>query len=135
VELADSTRTSAEAAAALGTSIAQIAKSILFLAGDEPVLVLASGANRISVEKLAALVGRPVRRADADAVKRTTGFPIGGTAPVGHKVPVRVVIDSALLQLPEVWAAAGTPHAVFKATPQELVRLAGDGAVAEVRED
>src|SRR5574337_1448169 len=88
VELADSTRTSAEAAAAIGTGVAQIVKSLVFLAGAEPVLVMASGANRVSMRKLAQRLGGPVRRADADAVKRLTGFPIGGVPPVGHESPL-----------------------------------------------
>jgi prolyl-tRNA editing enzyme YbaK/EbsC (Cys-tRNA(Pro) deacylase) len=132
-ELAASTRTAVEAAAALGTTVAQIAKSLVFLSGEDPVLVIASGTNRVSQEKVAALLGGSVRRADADAVKRLTGFPIGGVAPVGHTAPLRVVIDQDLLQYPEVWAAAGTPHAVFRTTPDELVRITG-GTVADVRE-
>jgi len=133
-ELAASTRTAAEAASALGTTVAQIAKSLVFLAGEEAVLVIASGANRVSQDKLAALLGLPIRPADADAVKRFTGFPIGGVAPVGHPVPLRVLIDRDLVQLAEVWAAAGTPHAVFRTTPEELVRITG-GALADVREE
>jgi prolyl-tRNA editing enzyme YbaK/EbsC (Cys-tRNA(Pro) deacylase) len=132
-ELAASTRTAVEAAAALGTTVPQIAKSLVFLCGDDPVLVIASGANRVSQKKLAALLADPVRRADADAVKRCTGFPIGGVPPVGHTAPLRVLVDQDLLQYPEVWAAAGTPHAVFRTTPDELVRITG-GTVADVRE-
>ena len=133
-ELAASTRTAVEAASALGTTVAQIAKSLVFWSGADPVLVIASGTNRVSQEKLAALLGHPVRRADADAVKRSTGFPIGGVAPVGHTAPLRVVIDRDLLQYPEVWAAAGTPHAVFRTTPEELVRITA-GEVADIREE
>jgi prolyl-tRNA editing enzyme YbaK/EbsC (Cys-tRNA(Pro) deacylase) len=133
VELTASTRTSQEAAEAIGTTVAQIAKSLVFLAGGDPVLVIASGINRVSLPKLAALLGTPAIRPDADAVKRFTGFPIGGVAPVGHATPLRVVIDRDLLQYSEIWAAAGTPNAVFRTTPEELVRITG-GEVAEVRD-
>ena len=132
-ELAASTRTSAEAAAALGTTVAQIAKSLVFQAGDEPVLVIASGINRVSLEKLSHLVGTPVGRADAEAVKRHTGFPIGGVPPVGHASPLRILIDQDLFRYPELWAAAGTPNAVFRTSPDELARITG-GEVADLRE-
>ena len=133
-ELAASTRTSAEAAAALGTTVAQIAKSLVFLAGEEPVLVIASGINRVSLEKLCRLLGEPVGRADAEAVKHHTGFPIGGVAPVGHAAPLRILIDQDLFQYSELWAAAGTPNAVFRTSPDELVRVTG-GEVADLREE
>ena len=133
-ELAASTRTAAEAAAALGTTVAQIAKSLVFLVGEEPVLIIASGVNRVSLEKLSRLVEAPVGRADAEAVKRHTGFPIGGVAPVGHAAPLRILIDRDLLQYPELWAAAGTPNAVFRTSPDELVRITG-GEVADLREE
>jgi prolyl-tRNA editing enzyme YbaK/EbsC (Cys-tRNA(Pro) deacylase) len=134
VELAASTRTSQEAAAAIGTSVAQIAKSLLFLAGESPVLVIASGANRVSMEKLAAHLGSPVTRPDAETVKRLTGFPIGGVAPIGHATRPQVLIDRDLLQHEEIWAAAGTPHAVFRTTPEELARITR-GEVMDVRLD
>lgn len=123
MELAESTRTSAEAAAAIGTTVAQIAKSLVFLAGEKPVLVIASGVNGISLDKLARQLGTPVGRANADMVKQITGFPIGGVPPVGHVSPMRVLVDKDLLQYPEVWAAAGTPHAVFRIIPAELIRI------------
>src|SRR6185436_287523 len=133
-ELAASTRTSAEAAAALGTTVAQIAKSLVFLADGRPVLVIASWANRVSPEKLSSLLGGPVTRADAEAVKQHTGFPIGGVAPVGHASPLRILLDQDLFLYPELWAAAGTPHAVFRTNPAELERITG-GEVADVRAD
>jgi len=133
VELAASTRTSQEAAAAIGTTMAQIAKSLVFLDGEAPVLVIASGPNRVSMEKLAAHLGSPATRPDADTVKRLTGFPIGGVAPVGHATRPRVLIDRDLLQYEEIWAAAGTPNAVFRTTPEELVQITG-GEVVDVRE-
>jgi prolyl-tRNA editing enzyme YbaK/EbsC (Cys-tRNA(Pro) deacylase) len=133
VELAASTRTSHEAASAIGTTVAQIAKSLVFVMGEAPVLVIASGANRVSVGKLAAHLGSPATRPDADTVKRLTGFPIGGVAPVGHATRPRVVIDRDLLQYQDIWAAAGTPHAVFRTTPKELVRITG-GEVVDVKD-
>ena len=133
-ELAASTRTAAEAAAALDAKVAQIAKSLVFVAGDDAVLVIASGRNQVSPEKLAAHLGRPVGRADADAVRRLTGFPIGGVPPVGHAAPVQILIDRDLLAHKELWAAAGTPNAVFRTTPDELLRITG-GAVVDVRQE
>jgi prolyl-tRNA editing enzyme YbaK/EbsC (Cys-tRNA(Pro) deacylase) len=134
LELPASTRTAGEAAAAIGTTVARIAKSLVFLAGEEPVLVIASGVDRVSLTKLGRLLGAPVRRAEAEAVKRLTGFPIGGVAPVGHASPLRILIERSLLQHPEVWAAAGTPHAVFRTSPAELVRITG-GEVGDLREE
>ncbi|HEX9038230.1 MAG TPA: YbaK/EbsC family protein [Ktedonobacterales bacterium] len=132
VEFAESTRTSAEAAAAIGTEVARIAKSLVFLIGDTPVLVIASGVNRVDTAKLARLLGGTVKRADADAVRRATGFPIGGVPPVGYAERLRVVIDEDLLRYPTVWAAAGTPNAVFELAPEDLARITG-GQVADVR--
>jgi prolyl-tRNA editing enzyme YbaK/EbsC (Cys-tRNA(Pro) deacylase) len=134
VELDGSTRTAAEAAEAIGTSVAQIAKSLLFLAGERALLAVASGINRVSMEKLSALAGVTVTRADADAVRRYTGFPIGGVPPVAHEHPLEVLIDSDLLQYSEVWAAAGTPRSVFPTTPNELEAMTG-GTVADIKED
>ncbi|HEX9941896.1 MAG TPA: YbaK/EbsC family protein [Thermoanaerobaculia bacterium] len=134
VELAASTRTSQEAAAAIGTTVAQIAKSLVFLIGETPVLVIASGVNRVSLDKLSKLLGGPAVRPDADTVKRLTGFPIGGVAPVGHASRMRVLIDQDLLRYDEVWAAAGTPNAVFRTTPDELARIS-EGEVVDLREE
>ncbi len=132
VELAESTRTASEAAAACGVDVAQIVKSLVFLAGDEPILVLASGANRVDEPRLAALTGRPVRRADAAAVRAATGFAIGGVPPVGHARPLSVFIDRDLTRYPELVAAAGTPRAVFRLTPDELCRVTG-GRVEDLK--
>ncbi len=134
-EFPKSTRTSAEAAAALGCEVAQIAKSIVFRAreSDRPVLVIASGANRVDETAVSALVGETIGRADADFVRATTGFAIGGVPPVGHREPPVTLIDRDLLGLARIWAAAGTPNAVFPLTPQELVRLSG-GRVADVKQ-
>ena len=132
VEFAESTRTAAEAAAVVGVGVAQIAKSLIFLAGESAVLVIASGINRVSEQKLAARFDRPVRRADAETVRHVTGFAVGGVPPVGHTSPLHVLIDRDLLQCPEV--AAGTPHHNFAIAPSDLVR-ASAGEVADVRQD
>jgi prolyl-tRNA editing enzyme YbaK/EbsC (Cys-tRNA(Pro) deacylase) len=136
VEFAETTRTSVEAAAAIGCDVAQIAKSLIFRArpSDRPVLVIASGRNRVNekrvVERLAANgQGEGLARADADFVREKTGFAIGGVAPIGHDTPPIVFIDRDLLGFAEIWAAAGTPFAVFKLTPDELVRLTGGEVV------
>jgi prolyl-tRNA editing enzyme YbaK/EbsC (Cys-tRNA(Pro) deacylase) len=106
-------------------AVAQIVKSLVFLAGGEPVLVLASGANQVDEARLAALTGAPIRRADAAAVRTATGFAIGGVPPVGHARPMTVFIDRDLTRHAELIAAAGTPRAVFRLTPDELCRITG----------
>jgi prolyl-tRNA editing enzyme YbaK/EbsC (Cys-tRNA(Pro) deacylase) len=130
----DGTRTAADAAAAIGTTVAQIAKSLVFTADGGPLLVVASGMNRVDPEKVAAVVGAPVTSMDAKTVKQVTGFAVGGVPPVAHSAPLRVIIDSDLLGFPDLWAAAGTPNAVFPTTPDELVRITG-GEVADVRQE
>jgi len=134
VELPQSTRTSAEAAAAVGCAVGQIAKSIIFRAvtSDRPVLVLASGPNRVDEAAVGALLGEPLSKADAAFVRARTGFVIGGVPPVGHAEPLPTYIDEDLLAYDEIWAAAGTPNAVFKLTPQQLVSLTG-GTVAKIK--
>lgn len=126
VMLPQTGKTSAEAAAGLGCSVAQIAKSILFRRreDDAPVLVVASGANRVDEEKVAQHVG-DVTRADAKFVREKTGYVIGGVCPIGHLTAPVTLIDSDLLQLDSLWAAAGHPHAVFNLSPQELVAMTG----------
>ena len=129
-----STRTSAEAAAAIGCTVAQIAKSIIFRAkqSHRAVLVMASGINRVDEKKVAALIGESIGKADAEFVRGRTGFVIGGVPPVGHDTPPVVLIDQDLLALGNLWAAAGTPHAVFPLTADELVLLT-KGKVADIR--
>lgn len=131
-----STRTSADAAAAIGCSVAQIAKSVVFRAkaSNRAVLVVASGVNRVDEKKLNALLGEKVGKADADFVRAETGFAIGGVAPVGHGGRLAVYIDQDLNQYAEIWAAAGSPNAVFKLTPADLLRLTG-GKVAVLKQD
>jgi prolyl-tRNA editing enzyme YbaK/EbsC (Cys-tRNA(Pro) deacylase) len=132
VELADSTRTAAEAAAALGCEVGAIASSLVFRADGEPLLVMTSGAHRVDTAHVAQLLGlSALARADAALVREATGFAIGGVAPVGHPAPLRTLVDTALAQHDVVWAAAGHPHAVFPTTFEELVRLTG-GTPAEV---
>ncbi len=130
-----SARTAAQAAEQLGIEVAQIANSLVFSADGTPLLVLASGGHRVDTTKVAALVGAAsVDRADADFVRTHTGFAIGGVAPVGHPEPLRTLVDTALGQYDEVWAAAGHPHAVFPTTYDELLRLPG-GTAADVGVD
>ena len=120
------TKTAQDAARAIGCDVAQIVKSLVFVAGTEPFLALTSGPNRADTDRLSALMGgRPVRRADADEARSATGFAIGGTPPFGHPRPLKVFCDRDLLAQKEVWAAAGTPNSVFPLTPEELVRASG----------
>jgi len=132
-ELPDSTRTAPEAATALGCDIAEIAKSLVFRATEsgDPVLVIASGADRVDEGRLAEAVGEPIGKADADFVRERTGFGIGGVPPVGHAQPLPIYIEENMLQLERIWAAAGTPRAVFgPVTPAELVRATGARVVS-----
>jgi prolyl-tRNA editing enzyme YbaK/EbsC (Cys-tRNA(Pro) deacylase) len=123
-ELTESARTAADAAAALGCEVGAIANSLVFLADGSPVLVLTSGAHRVDPPHLAAQLGvRAVRRATPEQVRAATGQVIGGVSPVGHPAPVRTLLDEALAAFPVVWAAAGTPHAVFPTTYAELARI------------
>ena len=133
LEFDASTRTSAGAAAAIGCEVAEIAKSLVFKGArtGRPVLVVASGTNRVDEKKVAALIGKKIGRADAEFVREATGFAIGGVPPVGHATPPLTLIDEDLFRFEAIWAAAGTPNAVFKLTPAELQELTG-GEVAAV---
>ena len=133
MEFDATTRTAADAAAAIGCTVAQIAKSLIFrgAASNRPVLVVASGVNRVDETKVAETLGEAIARADADFVRERTGFAIGGVPPVGHKDPPIVLIDESLMAFAEIWAAAGTPNAVFRLTPPDLVALTG-GRVAAI---
>lgn len=131
-QLDSSTRTAQEAADALGVPVGAIVKSLVFTADDSPVLVLASGDHQVDTHKVAGtLTATTVTRADADTVRAATGFPIGGVAPLAHPQPLRTVVDRHLATYDVLWAAAGTPHAVFPTTYDELLRLTG-GAPADV---
>jgi len=132
VELPGAARTAKAAAEYLGCEIAQIANSLVFRAqaSNSAVLVMSSGAKRVDVARLAALVGEPIGKADADFVRDQTGFAIGGVPPVGHAVK-RTFVERSLAAYRELWAAAGHPHTVFRLTYQELVRITG-GAEADL---
>jgi prolyl-tRNA editing enzyme YbaK/EbsC (Cys-tRNA(Pro) deacylase)/predicted Fe-S protein YdhL (DUF1289 family) len=132
VMLAEAARTAQQAADALGITLGQIAKSIIFRrkSDDAAVLVVTSGDQRVDEKKVAALVG-PLGRADAGFVKSKTGFSIGGVPPLAHATPSVTLIDQELFRFEEVWAAAGHPHSVFKLKPQDLARLSG-APVADV---
>jgi prolyl-tRNA editing enzyme YbaK/EbsC (Cys-tRNA(Pro) deacylase) len=126
LEFEQSTHSSAEAAAAIGCDVAQIAKSMLFRAADgTPVLVVASGTNRVDEKKVAAFLGQKVSRADAAFVLDRTGFAVGGVPPVGYATAPVTFLDRDLQAYPQIWAAAGSPNAVFALTPADLVRLTG----------
>lgn len=125
VELPDSTRTAEEAAKAIGCLVGQIVKSLIFctIHTRRPVLVLASGPNRVNEKKIAQYVGEDIAKATADFTREVTGFAIGGIPPVGHKQSIPTYIDEDLMNYQEIWAAAGTPHAVFNLHSSQLVEL------------
>ena len=127
IERAETTRSAAEAAAAVGCTVGQIAKSIIFRAkgSDRPILVVASGPNRVNEKAIEAQLGDKLGKADAEFVRARTGFVIGGVPPLGHAEPLETFIDEDLMRFAEIWAAAGTPNAVFKLTPDELKRMTG----------
>lgn len=126
VVLDDAARTAAQAAAALGIEVGQIANSLVFDADGDPVLVLASGAHRVDTAKVATILGvSSVQRPGADFVRSRTGFAIGGVPPLGHDVALRTLVDRSLGTYEVIWAAAGHPHAVFPTTYEELVRITG----------
>jgi prolyl-tRNA editing enzyme YbaK/EbsC (Cys-tRNA(Pro) deacylase) len=132
VELPASTRTAQEAAAAVGGAVGQIVKSLVFRGArtGKPILVVASGANRVDEARLSELAGEPIAKADAAFVRAHTGFAIGGVAPLGHPAPIETYVDADLLQYPEIWAAAGTPNAVFALTPADLQTITAGQVVA-----
>ncbi len=134
VELPGSTRTALEAAQAVGCTVGQIVKSLVFSGKESgrPLLALVSGSNRVDEKKLALLAGEPTEKADADFTRAHTGYAIGGVPPVGHSGPITTFVDEDLLQYEQVWAAAGTPHAVFPIRPADLARAAG-GKVAAIK--
>jgi prolyl-tRNA editing enzyme YbaK/EbsC (Cys-tRNA(Pro) deacylase) len=133
-ELPQSTRTALEAAQAIGCEVAQIVKSLVFRGkqSGRPVFVAASGANRVNEKQLAARLGEPIERATPDFVRQQTGYAIGGVPPLAHANPLLTFIDQDLLQYAQVWAAAGTPYAVFGLEPAELVKMTG-GEVTDIK--
>ena len=128
----DSTRTAIEAAQAVGCSVGQIVKSLVFRGAQshKPVLALVSGANRVNEKRLGLLFGEEIEKADADFVRQHTGFAVGGVPPGGHAEHLATFIDRDLLQYDEIWAAAGSPHAVFRLTPNDLQRMTVGEVVA-----
>jgi Cys-tRNA(Pro) deacylase len=134
-EFPEGTRTAEEAARAVGGEIGQIVKSLVFMTDGRPVLCLVSGSNRLSVSRLGELTGaREVKRADADQVRDATGYAVGGVPPFGHRQALTVYCDRDLLQYETVWAAAGTPMAVFSIEPGMLVQACG-ARVADLKEE
>ncbi|MBE7551955.1 MAG: YbaK/EbsC family protein [Anaerolineales bacterium] len=134
-EFEETTRTAEDAAKAIGCTVAQIVKSLLFVVNGQPVMALVSGPNRLDEGKLAALYGvgkNKVKRADADIVRAATGFAIGGVPPFGHATRLPVYIDQDFWQFEVIWAAAGTPNAVFSITPAELAQVTG-GVAADLK--
>jgi Cys-tRNA(Pro) deacylase len=129
----EGTKTAADAAAAIGVSVGQIVKSLVFGVDSEIVMALVSGSNQLDEKKLAAAAGgAKCSRVDADAVRDATGYPIGGVPPFGHATQLRVFVDPDLLQYDEVWAAAGTWNDNFGASPNDIVRVAG-GVVTNLK--
>ncbi|MFZ9101076.1 MAG: YbaK/EbsC family protein [Pontimonas sp.] len=124
-EMSETTHTAVEAAAAVGTSVEAIVKSLVFALDGAPLLILVSGPNRVDTELLSSYLGRALDKADADTVKEVSGYSIGGVPPFGHTSPMRCLMDEDLMALDTVWAAAGSPRAVFPIGPQRLKELAG----------
>jgi prolyl-tRNA editing enzyme YbaK/EbsC (Cys-tRNA(Pro) deacylase) len=135
LERTESTRSAEDAARVVGCDVGQIVKSLLFrgMVTGKPLFVLASGRNRVAEARLAELAGEPIGKADAAFVREKTSFAIGGVAPLGHPEKLPTFIDEDLLQYAELWAAAGTPAALFRLTPEEL-RVITDGRIATIRE-
>jgi prolyl-tRNA editing enzyme YbaK/EbsC (Cys-tRNA(Pro) deacylase) len=134
LQVESSTRTAEEAARSIGVEVGQIVKSLVFVADGDPVLLLVAGDRRVDPDRTRrALDANAVGRADADMVREVTGFPIGGVAPVAHPRPIRTILDESLGRFAVIWAAAGTPNAVFPTSLDELAALTG-GAIADVGE-
>jgi prolyl-tRNA editing enzyme YbaK/EbsC (Cys-tRNA(Pro) deacylase) len=134
IEYAQSTRTSQEAAERAGCALGQITKSLIFsgTVSQKPILVLTSGANRVDEKRIAEYAGEPIARAQAEFVRRVTGFAIGGVPPLGHAQDLETYLDEDLMQYSTIWAAAGTPNAIFELTPADLLRMS-NGKVARVK--
>ncbi len=132
LELPESTRSAQEAAQAIGCEVAQIIKSLIFKTKDtnKPILVLASGSNRVDEKLIEKQLGEKITKADADFTREVTGFAIGGIPPMGHKQKIQTFIDEDLMKFSELWAAAGTPNAVFSLKPHDLQTLTGGTIIA-----
>ncbi len=129
-EFPDSTRTAQEAADAVGCEVGQIAKSLVFRSGAQPLLFLVSGKNQLNVNKVSHDLGIPIEKADAQFVRDASGFAIGGVPPVAHAVKMEIYIDQDLMAYDLIWAAAGTPHAVFELKSSDLPRITGGKIIA-----
>ena len=134
VQMQDTTRSAEDAARAVGCEVGQIVKSLVFEGKEshQPVLVVTSGANRVNEKAVGQKLAESIKMANPEFVREMTGFAIGGVPPVGHRHALKIFIDEDLLQYEEIWAAAGTPHAVFKLTPEELKRITS-GEVISVK--
>ena len=134
IELPDSTHTAVDAANALSCQVAQIAKSIIFKTKNshQPILVIASGVNRVNEGKIVEYISEPIEKANADFVLEKTGFVIGGVPPLGHINPIKTFIDQDLMQYDEIWAAAGSSRAVFKLKPQDLSKMT-NGQIVSIK--
>ena len=130
----ESTKTSQDAAAQAHCQLGQIAKSIIFRIGDEPVLAIMSGPNRVSLQKLEQMIGGKPEKADAQFVLEKTGFPIGGVPAFGHNTPIKFIfMDHDLTKYETIWSAAGTPHAIYEITPQNLARMS-NAQIMDIKE-
>lgn len=125
IEFSDSTRTSEDAAKAIGCTVGQIAKSLIFKGkvSEKPILIIASGPNRVNEKAVKEYIGEKLGKADAAFVLEHTGFAIGGIPPIAHKEPITTFVDEDLLKFDEIWAATGTPNSVFKLTPKILLEI------------
>ena len=134
LEMKKTTRSAMDAAQAVGCQVGQIVKSLVFMGKKtkKPILVVASGANRVNIKRLGKILSEPIKMADPDFVRAKTGFAIGGVPPLGHSQPLEIFIDEDLLKFKEIWAAAGTPHALFKLSPHDLEKIT-DGQVISVK--
>jgi len=133
VEMTATTRTAKDAATAIGCSVNQIAKSLVFRTqhSARPILVIASGVNRVNEQQIGKILTEPIEKPDADYVLQSTGFAIGGVPPLGHSTAIETLIDADLMKLEVIWAAAGTPNAVFRLSPQDLQKLT-NGRVVQI---
>ncbi len=134
IELSQTARSAAEAAQAIGCKVEEIAKSLIFKGKrtNKAILVIASGPNRVNEKKISEFLSEPVKMADADFVRQKTGFTIGGVPPIAHRERLETIIDEDLLQFEEIWAAAGTPNAVFRLSPADLIKMT-DGRITSVK--
>ena len=132
IQMQDTTRSAEDAARSVGCEVGQIVKSLVFKGkkSQQPVLVVTSGANRVNEKTIGQELSESIKMADPEFVRENTGFAIGGVPPVGHRRALKIFIDEDLLQYEEIWAAAGTPHAVFKLTPEELKTITNGKVIA-----